>query len=445
MTNSIVLVNPLFRTDDHDQQLFRPLGVAALASQMKSLGLPVYITDCTFKTFDDSVREIVGRDPAIIGLSISIHTDETALLLLRELREQVPGTLFIAGGPMPTVFPERYAEYFDVVFRGEGDLVVPRFCRDYLALRKRDKFHHVLEFYTYPGVYTRFRSQLIQYAPIHYPSPILDTLPIPYRKDMNHGLYQQYWMERSGCRPTTVMAARGCPHENDSGSNPVFGRIHRKRSLDRVVREIDVAERDGYNQIWFVDDFFTFDAEYTRSFCELIAARPRKMQWTCWSWPEGLTPDLVGAMCDSGCVAVNLEIDSGAEETLRLMNRSAGLSDSMRSVEMLAGAGIRVGASFLVGLPGESRELVEKTFAFALSNPFDEVFFNLPFHINGASGHEHEYVLSRNDGGNGQRTRLFMYSPDIDPEWLERRIGETLDQFRNTRELPTVPLEAATI
>ncbi|MHB9028202.1 MAG: B12-binding domain-containing radical SAM protein, partial [Candidatus Latescibacterota bacterium] len=421
MTNNIALIHPYFKTDSHRQFLFRPLGIASLASQMKSLGLPVFITDCTFKTREESIQEIVARDPAIVGVYIAINLHHDALNLVHELRERLPGTLFIAGGPLPTVFPDRFAKNFEVVFRGEGDLVVPRFCRDYLALRKREKFHHVLEFYTYPGIYTHFRSQLIQYAPIHYPAPILNTLPIPYRKDLDHARYQRYWMEKSGFRPITVMATRGCPFECESGSNPVFGKIYRKRGLDRVLREIDVAERDGYNQMWFVDDCFSFDKEYTRAFCEMMSGRPGAMEWACTVRASGMDHELSKTMRQAGCAKMTLPLESGSDELLRRMGRTETVGDRLRTVEMLNRIGIKVDASFIVGYPGESRESVEKTLSLALSLPLADIFFNVPFHLSGANSHESGYLLGGREAGSEGFSRFF-YSREIDGDWLNARI-----------------------
>ncbi len=48
-------------------------------------------------------------------------------------RDRLPESLLIAGGPLPTLYPSRYASPFDGVFRGEVDLSFPRFCRDYIG------------------------------------------------------------------------------------------------------------------------------------------------------------------------------------------------------------------------------------------------------------------------------------------------------------------------
>jgi anaerobic magnesium-protoporphyrin IX monomethyl ester cyclase len=129
----VALVYPYFRSRDPVEKLFPPLGIAYLASQLRELGVPVTVEDCTFWTFDEAVDRMVTSRPAIIGISIMVTMSRNAFDLLRELRERLPGTLFVAGGPLPTVNPAMFAEQFDVAFCGESDLTFPRFCHDYLT------------------------------------------------------------------------------------------------------------------------------------------------------------------------------------------------------------------------------------------------------------------------------------------------------------------------
>ena len=49
-----------------------------------------------------------------------------ALRVAAAVRERLPGALLVAGGPLPTVFPDRFLPHVDVVFRGEADIELPR-------------------------------------------------------------------------------------------------------------------------------------------------------------------------------------------------------------------------------------------------------------------------------------------------------------------------------
>ena len=78
--------------------------------------------------------------PAIVGISAMVSLTGNALRVAAAVRERLPGALLVAGGPLPTVFPDRFLPHVDVVFRGEADVSFPAFCRDYLdasASRRR--------------------------------------------------------------------------------------------------------------------------------------------------------------------------------------------------------------------------------------------------------------------------------------------------------------------
>ena len=117
----VALVFPYFRTRSPTEMLFPPLGVAtwppsfadrarrprsstARSSRSRScagsLSLP-----------PGHRRHLLDGEPDAQTLTIADHGPHT-----------LPGSLLVAGGPLPTVFPRRYTESFDAVFRGEADL-----------------------------------------------------------------------------------------------------------------------------------------------------------------------------------------------------------------------------------------------------------------------------------------------------------------------------------
>ena len=151
--SGVTLVYPYFRSKDPVEKLFPPLGIAYLASQLKERGIPVTVEDCTFEIFDEVIDRIAASRPSIIGISIMVTMSRNAFDLLRELRERLPGTLFVAGGPLPTVNPAMFAGKFDVVFCGEGDVTFPRFCQDYLSSGSTPNDLCTWDPTSYPGLY----------------------------------------------------------------------------------------------------------------------------------------------------------------------------------------------------------------------------------------------------------------------------------------------------
>ncbi len=429
----IALVYPYFRTSAPNQQLFPPLGIASLTSQMRSGGLHVTQVDCTFKTFDEAVAEVVSSDPAIVGIYVMVTMRRSALKLLESLKQLLPNALFVTGGPLPTLYPERFADRFDIVFQGEADVTFPAFCHDYVQLGDRHRFRERLDLTRYPGLFTIDKGIAIQNQPVNHAQEVIDSLPIPARGDMDHRSYQDFWLERMGGKMTTIMVTRGCPFSCDFCSKPIFGSVIRKRSMERVMEEVRDIAKLGYDHLWIADDSFTLDLGYVEEFCRAMIASGLGIRWSCLSRVGKIGGGVVNLMKRAGCTKVYLGLESGSDATLRLMNKGTTVQKGMGAVRLFNDAGIRVGAFSIVGYPGETMESIESTFRLALSQPFDEISFNVPFPLPGSALFSRVGVLSSDQDWGIENEVRFVFRSEFDEAWLKKRINDTMDEFTRSR------------
>ncbi|ACL16938.1 B12-binding domain-containing radical SAM protein [Methanosphaerula palustris] len=434
--SGVVLVYPYFRDLDPVDKLFPPLGIAGLASQIRDLGLPVSIVDCTFMTVPDALNRIIALKPAIVGISIMVTMSANALMLLRSLRARLPATLFTAGGPLPTVNPAIFAGEFDLLSLGEGDLVFPRFCRDYITAGAKQGWVSGVDVTDYPGMYLVLDGEVRSSPPVHNPSAILDRLPLPDRSQFDHRRYQQAMEASGGMKQTSLIITRGCPFACDFCSKPVWGDVFRKPPLERVFQEIEEIMALGYDGLWIADDCFTLDTGYLARFCEEMIRRGSPIAWTCLSRVDRLTPDLVDLMKRAGCIRVYLGLESGSDETLRLMKKKVTVEQGVRAVHLFSQAGVGTAGFFMVGYPGETVESIEKTFALSLSLPLDEAWFTVPLPLPGTPLFER--VADPRDWEDWEFSNQvkFVFPSAFDHQWLESRIRQTRETFDGRRVTP---------
>ncbi|MHB9031695.1 MAG: B12-binding domain-containing radical SAM protein [Anaerolineae bacterium] len=433
MSGGLALVYPYFYNGAPEAELYAPLGIACLASQARAAGIETRQFDCTFSTFEAAAEVISLYQPAVVGMSLMTTMSRSGLRLLTALRPRLPGTLFAAGGPLPSVYPARYARVFDVVFRGESDLTFARFCRDYLALGAADSLYD-LALDTYPGIYLPGRMDVvIEAAPSHQPEAVLDALPLPDRSAADHARYQAFWLAKTGHKPASLMLTRGCPYQCDFCSKPIYGSYFRRRSLDGVMAEVEEIARLGYDQLRIADDCLTLDPAYLGEFCARMAQSKLGLSWTCLSRVDGLTPDLVRLMRQAGCIKVYLGLESGSDATLRAMHKGASVAQGAAAVSLFVQAGIRVGAYFIVGYPGESQADIESTFRYALELPLDEISFNVPLPLPGSALYARVGQIDADDDWDAPNETRFVYLAGIDSAWLRGRIADTLAAFRQLR------------
>jgi anaerobic magnesium-protoporphyrin IX monomethyl ester cyclase len=429
-SRSVTLIYPYFRSRDPVEKLFPPLGIAYLASQLKELAIPVTVEDCTFEDFEEVLDRIETSRPAIIGISIMVTMSRNAFDLLAYLRKRLTKTLFVAGGPLPTVHPAMFAEKFDLVFCGEGDVTFPRFCQDYLSSCDDPHNLETLDLSSYPGLYRKRDGQVWSSPPVHHSSEILDHLPLPDRSGFDHHQYQAVMEKNTGLKQTSLMVTRGCPFSCDFCSKPVWGDLFRKPPLEKVFSEIEEIISLGYSCLWIADDCFTLDSGYLIAFCHEMIRRDVPVGWTCLSRVDRLTPGLVDLMKRAGCIRVYLGLESGSNETLGLMNKRVTVEQGIRAVQLFSEAGIGTAGFFMVGYPGESIGSIEKTFALALSLPLDEAWFTIPLPLPGTLLFTRVADLSSWDDWEVSNQVKFVYPSEFDERWLERRIGETMNAFR---------------
>src|SRR5262245_38267082 len=102
--------------------LHAPIGLATVAA----LTPP----DWQIRIVDENVEDIdFDVDTDVVGISIFNVQYQRAVEIAAEFRRR--GRWVVAGGPYPSLMPDRCAPYFDAVFEGETELTWPEFCRDF--------------------------------------------------------------------------------------------------------------------------------------------------------------------------------------------------------------------------------------------------------------------------------------------------------------------------
>lgn len=189
----------------------------------------------------------------------------------------------------------------------------------------------------------------------------LDALPFPLRK-LARGL--PYHFPRLGpC--TTLLSARGCPFQcRYYCPYPLAqGTRWRARSAASVVEEVEQIVRDGLaTRILFRDAVFTLNQSRAQTICRGIRAANIPIRFWCETRADLLDEETVRELAASGCVGVNVGVETGDEE-LRLRQLKSGVTDDLLVAlsERLRRHGIQLSLLMMVGWPGESRQSLVRT------------------------------------------------------------------------------------
>ena len=102
--------------------------------------------------------------------------------------------------------------------------------------------------------------------------------------------------------------------------------------------------------------------------------------------------DYFASLSRDAYVAVEYGIESTCDDTLRSVNRGHDFVTARRAVEMTAERGIHVGAHFILGLPGESDDMLVAQTDIINSLPLTSVKFH-QLQVFSGTAMEHEYDL----------------------------------------------------
>ncbi len=385
----VVLVYPYFQSA-HEKSIFRspPLGLGYLASYLRSNGVTTKIVDGTFIKEEECFERVVRSEPAVVGVYSMYTMEESSLRLAKRLRDKCD--LLVAGGPLPTILPGKFLQSFDVVVVGEGEHTMLEVVR---AFREGEDFSKVRGV-AYKKAHATSRDtsgneeDLIVRSPARPFVSDIDSLPFPARDLFENDLYMAYHRRKFGKATASMMTSRGCPFSCDFCSKPVFGNTIRMRSAENVVDEIEDILSYGYDSIFFQDDCFTLDYERVCRICDEVMGRGLSFSWSCLSRVDSVRPEVLGKMRKAGCERVFFGIESGNDAVLKIMRKEFTTGQARKAVELAASAGVKPGAFFMLGYPGETDQTVLDTIRFATSLPLDYLSFTVPYPIPGTGLYE---------------------------------------------------------
>jgi radical SAM superfamily enzyme YgiQ (UPF0313 family) len=136
----------------------------------------------------------------------------------------------------------------------------------------------------------------------------------------------------------------------------MVGSKFRTRSVSLIMDEIQELLGLGFEQINFADDFFTVNKKRVKQICSEIKARGLNFGWSIFARADSVDFDLMQTMKDAGCHTVLFGIESGNQEILNTVRKRIKVEQIKKAVEISKAAGFRVFGSFIVGLPGETKE-----------------------------------------------------------------------------------------
>ncbi len=297
----------------------------------------------------------IAKDYEFLVLFTSTPGFPGDIRLARAIRQKNPNIKIAFVGPHVSVLPEkslRDCPEIDFICRKEFDFAVT----DYAKGKPLTEI---------PGV-----SFLQDGKVVHNPDAPqiqdLDALPHVtdvYKRDLDVTRYNVPFLLNPY---VSLYTTRGCPAQCTFCLWPqtLSGHPWRKRSTDDVAREMAKAKEHWPNvkEFFFDDDTFNIQKARTIELCSKL--KPIGLTWSCTS---RVTTDFetLKAMKDAGCRLLIVGYESGDQQILKNIKKGATVERALQFTKDCHKLGLVIHGDFIMGLPGETRETINNTIAFA--------------------------------------------------------------------------------
>ncbi len=363
MKLKVMLVNPpvlAVLEPWFDTPKFVRTGLAVLAAYCRqSNEFDIKCLDAKFEklNFDETVERVGNWQPDVVAIGAFTNEVKPAAYLAGRIKKVLPHVVTILGGAHLTAIPEQTMYEFptiDIGVMGEGEETLLELLR---ALRDKKTLLGI------DGVVFRLSGNIVK----NKERPRIldqDSLPMP-AWDLFPPAEEYYIQTIRGCPFACVF----CLNHN--------GKVARKRSVEKVIEEMQWLVNYGAKRISFGDELFSVDMLRTAELMDAMIACGigEKVSWDIQTHVAYVNDQLFEKMKRANIEKCEMGVESGDETALKRMGKSIDKEMILNAFRSAQKHKIKTGSFFILGQPNETRKTILSSIRLAIKiNPTEPIF-----------------------------------------------------------------------
>jgi radical SAM superfamily enzyme YgiQ (UPF0313 family) len=326
-------------------------GVSYIATILHNAGYRVKIIDVRWA--DNPIE--AALEGALEGadvLGVATYGDNFPFIeeVVYRIKKEHPGKLVILGGSLVTSVPIVVMKNTsaDIAVLGEGELTI----LELMDLITKNKLKRIGEI---PGVCYKDSAGNVIFSEKRSQMKDLNSLPT-----MNFSLWPKV-RENPQIKEIFFSHSRGC-YMNCAFCYRTTPELSLK-SIDKFRDELrELKDKHKFEFIYFVDLTFVIEKQRAIKICEVL--KGFNIRWSCMCRVQNLDIEILTEMKQAGCQVILYGFESLEQDILDKAKKGITPVEIKRMVHLTQEAGIQVGGLFILGLPGETVDSLNKVVEF---------------------------------------------------------------------------------
>ena len=159
---------------------------------------------------------------------------------------------------------------------------------------------------------------------------------------------------------SSILTDFGCPY--NCRFCVMAGLPYHFRPMEEIEEELNYLGFLGIREFFLLDETFGAHKDRAIAFMDILMKGNRRFSWTCFSRPDKIDSEMAANLAKSGCHTVILGVETANENSLKRMNKGFTIAQVREAFKSCRDFGVETVATAIVGLPGETKADVERTY-----------------------------------------------------------------------------------
>lgn len=342
---------------------YHPLDLLYLSGRFQKKNFDLYLIDAIADKLPKNLclAKIKKISPDIILSLVASPSYKQDVDFLKEIKNKLPNTTLIVTGDVYRELKEKAFKITPFI-----NAILLDFSTDdiikYIENGQGKKINNIIY---------KLKKEIISGDEIHGYGEF--DVPLP-RWDLFH--IEKYSFPFSRRKKfATILTDFGCPY--DCSFCPISTLGFKLRSINSIIKELKLLKSLSVNELFIRDQTFGANKKRTIELCQTIIQKGLDFSWTCFSRVDVINESILKLMKKAGCHTIIFGIESSNKDILKDYEKNISIQQIKQAISLCNEFKIRIVGTFILGLPGETKESILKTIKFAKSLDLDYASFNM--------------------------------------------------------------------